>query len=242
MKQLILKTTEEIGKTAGDIIITKITKKPDAILGLATGSSPLSTYKYLVERTKKNNIDWSNITTFNLDEYKGLSSDHEQSYRYFMNENLFKHVNIKMEQTHVPSGLINSNSEAATYDQEIQEAGGIDLQILGLGINGHIGFNEPGTSFDSITSVVDLQKSTIEANSRFFENIEEVPTQAISMGLKTIMKAKEILLIATGSSKANAVKHLVEGPVTTEWPCSILQQHPNVTLLLDEDSASLLSK
>jgi glucosamine-6-phosphate deaminase len=157
-------------------------------------------------------------------------------------ENLFDHININKENTHVPSGAITSNEEAAKYDAAIAAAGGIDIQLLGLGINGHVGFNEPGTSFDSITSIVDLTESTIEANSRFFQSKDEVPTQAISMGLKSIMNAKKVVLIAMGKNKAEAVKHLVEGPVSTEWPCTTLLNHNDVTVVIDEEAASLLTK
>lgn len=242
MNLIIVKNNPEAGVEVGKMIIQQIKNNPMSILGLATGSSPITTYQYLIEKSRTDNISWENITTFNLDEYKGLEPTHKKSYRYFMNENLFDHVNIKKENTHIPSGFISSNEEAAKYDDEIRRAGGIDLQLLGLGINGHVGFNEPGTSFDSITSIVDLTESTIEANSRFFKNRDEVPTQAISMGLKSIMNAKKIILIATGENKAEAVKHLIEGPVSEEWPCTILLNHNDVTVVIDEEAAKLLSK
>ncbi|QGS51613.1 glucosamine-6-phosphate deaminase [Spiroplasma tabanidicola] len=242
MNVIIVKNDTQIGQKTGDLILNKVKANKSAVLGLATGSSPISTYKYIIEKTKAENIDWSNIKTFNLDEYKGLEPTHEHSYRFFMNDNLFNHINIDKNNTYVPSGAIKSNQEAGEYDKEIEKAGGIDLQLLGIGTNGHIGFNEPGTSFDSITSIVNLTDETIEMNSRFFANKSDVPTQAISMGLKSIMNAKEIVLIAMGKNKAEAIYHLVEGEVGTQWPCSILQNHSNVTIVVDEQAASLLKK
>ncbi|AKX34553.1 glucosamine-6-phosphate deaminase [Spiroplasma litorale] len=240
MKTIIVKSQEEGGKVAGDIIIDYMSSKSNAILGLATGSTPISTYRYLIKKTKEENIDWSNITTFNLDEYMGLGPDHSKSYRYFMNEELFDHVNINKSNTFVPDGHTKTQSDAEKYDDLIQSKGGIDLQVLGLGVNGHIGFNEPGTSFESITSIVDLTNETIEANSRFFKNKDEVPKKAISMGLKSIMNAKKILLMAYGKSKAEAIKNLVNTKPTTDWPCTILQNHADVTLIIDEEAASEL--
>ncbi|KAF5276143.1 hypothetical protein FQR65_LT16461 [Abscondita terminalis] len=200
MNIIKVKDNPEAGIVASKKIAEMIKNNPNIVLGLATGSTPITT----------------NVKAFNLDEYKGIDGNHDQSYKFFMKETLFDHVNINKNNCHIPSGHTNNNEEAAKYDEEIKKAGGIDLQLLGLGVNGHVGFNEPGASFDSITSIVDLTESTIEVNSRFFENKKDVPTQAISMGLKTIANAKEILLIATGKNKAEAVKHLVNGPVTTE--------------------------
>ncbi|AUM62401.1 glucosamine-6-phosphate deaminase [Spiroplasma monobiae] len=240
MKIIRVKDNKEAGEIVSDILLEEVKANSKVVLGLATGSSPISTYENIILKTKDQKIDWSGVTTFNLDEYKGLESDHIQSYRYFMNEKLFNHINILKENTYIPSGLINSDEEAKKYDKLIKEKGGIDLQLLGLGINGHVGFNEPGSDFEGLTSIVDLTKSTIEANSRFFENQDEVPTQAISMGLKSIMSTGKIVLIATGESKAEAVKHLVEGPISIEWPCSILLNHQNVTIVIDEGAAKLL--
>lgn len=240
MKIIRVANDAELGKTTGQLIEDRINANPNIVLGLATGSSPISTYKYLVEETKAGKIDWTNVKTFNLDEYKGISGEHEHSYKYFMKENLFDHININQENTHIPSGMTQTNEEAEKYDEMIKEAGGIDLQLLGIGINGHIGFNEPDTSFYSKTSIVDLTPSTIEANSRFFASKEEVPTQAISMGLKTIVSAKEIVLIAMGDAKAQAIYQLVEGDVSELWPCSILQNHDNVTIIIDEAAGKLL--
>ena len=181
------------------------------------------------------------ITTFNLDEYCGLSSDHEQSYHYFMNDNLFNHVNIKKENINLPHGNPeNPEVFAAEYEKKINDAGGIDLQILGIGRNGHIGFNEPGTSFGTRTHMIKLHEDTREANSRFFDSIDEVPVAAITMGIKTIMRAKSILLIATGESKQEAMKQLAYGEITPEFPASVLQLHPDVRILIDEEASGLL--
>jgi glucosamine-6-phosphate deaminase len=242
MNVLIVKNNKEAGQKVGTMFLDAVKNNPEIILGLATGSSPISTYEYIIENSKDGAVDWSKVTTFNLDEYKGLEPTHKKSYRYFMNENLFDGININKENTHVPSGAISSNEEAAKYDDAIRNAGGIDIQLLGLGINGHVGFNEPNTPFESITSIVDLTESTIEANSRFFQSKDEVPTQAISMGLQSIMNAKKVILIATGENKAEAVKHLVEGPVSTEWPCTVLLNHADVTVVIDEEAASQLTK
>ncbi|WP_338969528.1 glucosamine-6-phosphate deaminase [Spiroplasma endosymbiont of Labia minor] len=239
MKIIKVKTIEELGVTVGNLFIAKIKSKPNAVLGLATGSSPLSTYKYIVNDYKTNNTDWSKVVTFNLDEYKGLDGTHKKSYKYFMNNELFDYINIDKNNTHIPDGKNTDNP--AKYDEKIASYGGIDLQLLGIGINGHVGFNEPGTSFESLTSIVDLTQSTIDANARFFASKGEVPKQAISMGLKSIMNAKEIILIASGENKQDAIFHLVEGKVSDQWPCSILQNHPNVTVVIDEAASKKLT-
>ncbi|WP_339021187.1 glucosamine-6-phosphate deaminase [Spiroplasma endosymbiont of Atherix ibis] len=233
MKIIKVRDNKEAGEIVSDLILKEVKSKSNIVLGLATGSSPISTYENIISKSKEENIDWSNVTTFNLDEYKGLEPTHNQSYRYFMNDKLFNHINIKKENTFIPSGMINSNEEAQKYDELIAKHGGIDLQLLGLGINGHIGFNEPGSDFEGLTSVVDLTKLTIEANSRFFNSEKDVPTKAISMGLKSIMSAKKIILIAIGNEKAQAVKNLVEGPISKDWPCSILLNHSDVTVVID---------
>lgn len=214
MKVIKVKNSEEAGLRASIIISNRIQNNPSLVLGLATGSTPLPTYEHLIANNRKGLISFANVTTFNLDEYRGLNGQHPQSYRFFMNENLFKKIDIKLDRTFIPDGL--NPSEAANYDNLIAEAGGIDLQLLGLGLNGHIGFNEPGTSFESLTHIVGLTDSTIEANARFFESKEDVPTQAISMGLKSIMNAKEIILVATGANKALAVSQLVKGTLSEE--------------------------
>ncbi len=240
MKIIKISDNNEAGKIVSDLILNEVKSNSKIVLGLATGSSPITTYENIIVKSKELNLDWSKVTTFNLDEYKGLSSQHSQSYRYFMNNKLFDHINIDQKNTFVPSGMIETNNEAQKYDELISQKGGIDLQLLGLGINGHVGFNEPGSDFEGLTSIVKLTKSTIEANSRFFENENDVPTQAISMGLKSIMNAKKIILIATGSAKAEAVKNLVEGPISKDWPCSILLNHKDVTVVIDNEAARLL--
>lgn len=214
MKVIKVQNNQAAGIEAANIIGQAIEQNPQIILGLATGSTPITTYENLVQKYNNHEIDFSQVKSFNLDEYKDLDANNDQSYRYFMNQHLFDHVNIKKENTVVPNTKDLTNP--GDYDVMIDQAGGIDLQLLGLGVNGHIGFNEPGTSFDSITSIVDLSESTIEANQRFFAQKSDVPTQAISMGLQTIMKAKAIILIATGVNKADAIRQLIRGPVSNE--------------------------
>lgn len=236
----IFKSDEEIADFASDIFIQEI-KRPKTNLGLATGSTPLKTYKKIISKSYEQNLNWSNVKTFNLDEYMGLSPTHEQSYRYFMNENLFNFININNYNTFVPRGFGSLEKNAKDYDQKILQEGGVDLQILGIGSNGHIAFNEPGSSFESRTHVVELTSQTREDNKRFFNDISEVPTHSITMGLKTIMSARRIILIATGENKADAVKSMIEEYQTTACPASILQAHDNVLILLDEAAASKLS-
>lgn len=231
MKIIVCKSKEEIADLISDKVIKLVQEKPNAILGLATGSSPLETYKAIICRGFK--TDFSKISTYNLDEYCG-NKDVTQSYRYFMDHNLFYGININKDNTHFPD-----ENDPEKYDKDIKKAGGIDLQILGIGANGHIGFNEPGTSFDSMTHITDLTKKTIEDNSRFFKRIEDVPTKAVSMGIKTILDAKEIVLIATGKNKAEAVKKALEKE-DEACPASSLLKHNNVTFYLDEDAASLI--
>lgn len=215
--------------------------KPRAVLGLATGSTPVGMYRQLIEWYRKGDLDFSQITTVNLDEYKGLSGENEQSYRYFMNNNLFDHVNIDKSRTFVPNGLEKDSRKACSdYNQIIHTVGGIDMQLLGIGGNGHIGFNEPGEAFETETHCVDLTESTIQANSRFFNNLDEVPKQAYTMGIKNIMSAKKILLIASGESKAEALYRSLYGPVTPNVPASILQLHPDVTVVADEGALKVI--
>lgn len=240
MKVVVVANFDSMSAEVAKIVYGQISKKPHSVLGLATGSSPLGVYKLLVEYHKMG-ADFSKVTTFNLDEYVGLRPDHPQSYRWYMEENFFSKVNIKKEQTVIPNGVAEDlEAECLRYEDLIKQAGGIDLQLLGIGSNGHIGFNEPGSEFGTITRVVDLAESTIKDNSRFFESIDEVPTQAISMGIKTIMQAKEIILMASGGSKADAIYAAVYGPVTTEVPASVLQLHPAATLVVDQAAASKL--
>ena len=238
--ELKILTKEEIYESIKEEIRSLLRKKNNAVLGLATGSSPIGVYDALIKSYQEGDIDFSNVTTFNLDEYVGISEDHPQSYHYFMNEHLFKHVNLIKSKTHVPSTNKESPDYFEHYDELIKDHGGIDLQILGIGSNGHIAFNEPGTSFDSLTHEVSLKESTIKDNSRFFNSIDEVPTKAVSMGLKSIMNAKHIVIIITGSNKANALKRLMSKEVNNDLPASILVKHPSVTIYADKEAASLL--
>ena len=237
------KDYNDMSRKAANIISAQVIMKPHAVLGLATGSTPVGAYKQLVEWYNKGDLDFANVTSVNLDEYKGLSPENDQSYRYFMNTNLFNHVNINKERTFVPNGLEPDSEKAcAAYNEIIRSVGGIDLQLLGLGNNGHIGFNEPGAAFEKETHCVDLTESTIQANKRFFEKVEDVPTQAYTMGIKSIMAAKKILLVATGSAKADALYKSLYGPITPNVPASILQLHQDVTVVADEDALSLIKE
>lgn len=232
---------KDLSRKAANIIAAQMILKPDCTLGLATGSSPVGTYEQLIERFKDGDLDFSRITSVNLDEYKGLAPDNDQSYRYFMNTNLFNHVNIDKAHTFVPDGLEPDAEKACReYDEIIENVGGIDLQLLGLGHNGHIGFNEPADSFSKGTNCVDLTESTIEANKRFFESEADVPRQAYTMGIRTIMLAKKILVVVSGKDKAEILKKVVCGPVTPEVPASVLQLHPDVTIAADSEACSLL--
>ena len=241
MRIIITKNYDDMSQKAANIISAQMITKPNCVLGLATGSTPIGTYKVLVDRYNNGDLDFSQVSTVNLDEYRGLTHDNDQSYYYFMMNNLFKHVNIDINRTHVPDGTIEDADKAcADYEEIVKSYGGVDLQLLGLGHNGHIGFNEPASEFPKATHCVDLQESTIQANARFFEKIEDVPTQAYTMGLGTIMAAKKVLLIASGKDKAEIVKKAFFGPVVPEVPASILQMHQDVTIVIDEDAASLL--
>lgn len=242
MKLIRAKDYLDMSRKAANIISAQIIIKPDSVLGLATGSSPIGIYKKLQERYEKGDLDFSNIKTVNLDEYKGLSGDHPQSYRYFMNQYLFDVVNILKENTYVPNGLENDPKKgSADYIKIIHSLGGVDLQLLGIGNNGHIGFNEPGTSFGLEVHCANLTDDTIEANKRFFDKKEDVPKQAYTMGIKTIMHAKRILLVVSGESKANAIAKAVTGPITPDLPASILQLHNDVTIIGDEPAFSKLT-
>ena len=235
------KDYNDVSRKAANIMSAQIIMKPDAVLGLATGSTPVGMYKQLVEWYKKGDLDFAKVTSVNLDEYKGLSGDNDQSYRYFMNTNLFDHVNIDKTKTYVPNGLEEDSEKACTdYNAIIRSVGGVDMQLLGIGGNGHIGFNEPGEAFEKETHCVDLAESTIEANKRFFESAEDVPRQAYTMGIKSIMSAKKILLIATGEAKADALYKSLYGPITPNVPASILQLHPDVTVVADEAALKLI--
>lgn len=233
------KDYQDMSRKAANIISAQIIMKPDCVLGLATGSTPVGTYRQLIEWYKKGDLDFSRVSTVNLDEYRGLKHTDSQSYYYFMQQNLFKHVNIRENATFVPDGTNPNAKEAcAAHEEIIRSLGGIDLQLLGLGNNGHIGFNEPGAAFEKETHCVDLTKSTIEANARFFDSVDEVPTQAYTMGIRTIMQAKKILVVVDGEGKADIVARAFWGPVTPEVPASILQMHPNVTVVADEAALS----
>ena len=241
MKIYCGKDYKEMSRIAANIISAQIILKPDCVLGLATGSTPVGTYENLVEWYKQGDLDFSQVTSVNLDEYKGLSGDNDQSYRYFMNKNLFDHVNIDKSRTFVPNGLEPDSEKASKeYDAIIESVGGVDLQLLGIGHNGHIGFNEPADEFYKGTHCVDLTASTIEANKRFFEKEEDVPRQAYTMGIGTIMKAKKILLVASGADKAEIIAKSLTGPVTPQVPASILQFHNDVTVVCDEAAFSKL--
>ncbi|QDX91229.1 glucosamine-6-phosphate deaminase [Brevibacillus laterosporus] len=241
MRVIVSENYQELSKKAAEIMAEQLKQKPTSVLGLATGSTPIGMYKELISMYQAGNIDFSKISTFNLDEYVGLTADHDQSYSYFMWDNLFSHVDIKKEQTNIPSGMFSdAKVECTRYEKAMKEAGGIDIQILGIGHNGHIGFNEPDQAFTLSTHVVELAPETIEANARFFNNKSEVPKQAVTMGIGGIMKARHVLLIVNDKSKAEAVRHLFTGTVDPQVPVSILQLHPNLTLLVDRATADLL--
>ena len=234
------KDYQDMSRKAANIISAQIIMKPDCVLGLATGSTLVGTYRQLIEWYEKGDLDFSRVSTVNLDEYRGLTHIDPQSYYYFMQENLFDHVNIDKTATHVPDGTNPDAADACVkHEQIIKSLGGIDLQLLGLGNNGHIGFNEPGAAFEKETHLVDLAESTIRANARFFTSIDEVPKQAYTMGIRTIMQAKKILVVVSGESKADIVSRAFFGPVTPEVPASILQMHPDVTVVCDEAALSL---
>lgn len=243
MQVIIKKNYEEASQEAAKIMIEQVKNKPNSILGLATGSTPIRLYELMIEDCQKNNTSYKNIKTFNLDEYYGLDADHPQSYRYFMNTHLFKGIDIDLNNTHVPSGQGEIEANCLEYNKLLAE-NMIDLQLLGIGSNGHIGFNEPGGSLNSVTHEVDLKESTIQDNARLFFNgdIDAVPKKAITMGIKNIMDAKKVLLIACGKNKAEPIKVLVEGQVTDQVPASVLQDHQDVIVIIDEDAASLLTK
>ncbi len=224
----------EMSRCAANIIAAQITLKPDSVLGLATGSTPIGTYKLLVKGYQQGNLDFSKVKSVNLDEYCGLDGSHDQSYRYFMNTNLFNRVNIDMANTNVPNGIATDlEQECKRYDRLLEELGGVDLQLLGIGHNGHIGFNEPNEFFDKTTHVVDLKQSTIDANSRFFEKIEDVPKRAITMGIKSIMSAKKVLLVA-GADKKDIIERALFGPITPQVPASVLQFHNDLIVVVSE--------
>ena len=238
--KVIVGTEQEISKMIAEEFVKQVNAKKNSVLGLATGTSPLGVYAEMAKANKEGRVTFKDVTTFNLDEYIGLEGTHDQSYRYFMKHNLFDFIDIDQKNTNVLLGVGDYMAFAKEYDNMIAKAGGIDLQILGIGSDGHIAFNEPGTPFDSLTHVAQLTESTIKDNSRLFNDISEVPTTAMTMGLKSIMNAKKIVLIATGKNKAQAIYNLLKGPMTEEVPCSILQQHPDCTIYVDEAAYSLV--
>ena len=242
MKIIRAKDYQDMSRKAANIISAQIIMKPDCVLGLATGGTPVGTYAQLVDWYNKGDLDFSEVTTVNLDEYRGLPKEHPQSYWYFMNENLFSKVNIDPAKTTLPDGTnLDTAAECARYNGIIHKLGGIDLQLLGIGPNGHIGFNEPGEAFELETHCIDLAPTTIEANKRFYDGTEaQVTKQAYTMGIKTIMQARKVLVVANGKAKAQAVKDAVTGPVTPACPGSILQLHPDCILVADEEALSLL--
>lgn len=235
MKLIKANDYNDLSRKAANIISAQVILKPHCVLGLATGSTPIGTYKQLIEWYKKGDLDFSEVTTVNLDEYCGLAPDNDQSYRYFMNSNFFDHINVNKEKTFVPNGLAQDfDQECKRYDNLIEFLGGVDLQLLGIGRNGHIGFNEPDDNFEKTTHIVDLDESTIQANARFFDSIDDVPKKAITMGIKTIMHAKKVVLIANGPDKLDIIQKAINGPVTPEVPASILQFHPDFTVIYCE--------
>ena len=241
MKIISVKDYPALSRAAANIIAAQVILKPRCVLGLATGSSPVGTYQELVRRCQAGELDFSQVRTVNLDEYVGLDRNHDQSYAYFMRDNLFDHVNLELSNTNVPDGMDpDGDGACARYDQIIRDLGGIDLQLLGLGVNGHIGFNEPADAFSTGTHQVTLTESTRDANKRFFASIDEVPTHARTMGTREILQARRVLMVASGANKAQAIKDAFFGPVTPEVPASILQYHPDFTLVADEAALSLL--
>ena len=232
---------EEMSKKAAYILSSQIRLYPQSVIGLATGGTPVGMYKELVRMHKEEDLDFSELTTFNLDEYYPISKDNPQSYYYYMMDNLFSHVNIDINRVHIPNGMAEDvKEECKNYEKMIRNAGGVSLQILGIGPNGHIGFNEPDTKLEPYTHLVELDEKTIEANSRYFNTIEEVPRQALSMGVKTIMGAKKLVLLASGENKAEVIKEAIKGSITPKIPASFLQLHPDVTFILDTEAASQL--
>jgi glucosamine-6-phosphate deaminase len=244
MKIILTNSYNELSRKAADIIEELVSSNGKAVLGLATGSTPVGTYRELIKRYLEHSLDFSGVTTFNLDEYIGLRASNHDSYNYFMNYNLFDHININKDNTHVPDGMTNDpRTYGRLYDRMIENAGGIDLQILGIGSNGHVAFNEPSEELNLGTDLVKLSKKTIEDNSRFFESKENVPTEAISMGIGSIMKARRILLLASGEGKAEAIGQVLNsGKVTTWLPASLLLLHPDVTLICDQEAFSLVDR
>ena len=242
MKIYCMEDYQQMSRKAASILAAQVVSKPDCVLGLATGSTPIGMYQQLVQWHKDGDLDFSQVHTVNLDEYVGLSPIHDQSYSYFMHKHFFDHINIDSRNTYLPNGREpDAKKEGARYDQVIRDLGGVDLQLLGIGANGHIGFNEPDTVFSTGTHRVDLTPSTIAANSRFFDDESMVPRQAYTMGMLDIMQAKRVVMIATGENKAQAVRDAFWGPVTPQIPASIMQLHPDFVLVADDAALSLVA-
>lgn len=241
MRIIVVDNYEEMSKRAALMIASQVTLKPDSVLGLATGDTPSGMYKELIKLYNKKEVDFKEVRTFNLDEYYGLNPENSQSYYKYMMNNLFNSINIITENINMPDGMAKDvNDFCVLYEKKIKTLGGIDMQVLGIGGNGHIGFNEPNVNFEAQTHLVNLDEQTIEANSRFFKSIEDVPVQAISMGIKTIMNSKKIILLANGLNKAEAIEKAVKGKINPSIPASILQLHNDVTIIIDKEAASLL--
>lgn len=243
MRIIVEKDYQKMSKKAALMVIGQINLKAETKLGLATGGTPLEMYSKIIDFYKNGEVDFSQVKSFNLDEYCDLEKDNKNSYHYYMYHNFFKDLNIKEENINIPDGTAaDFEKECKNYEEKIKKAGGIDLQILGIGSNGHIGFNEPAENLNAATEVVDLTKETIEANSRYFESREQVPKTAISMGIATILKANKIILLASGKNKAEAIQKTVNGKISTQIPASLLQCHPDTTIILDQEAASLIDK
>lgn len=243
MKIYVGNDYKDMSRKAANIISAQVIVKPNSVLGLATGSTPIGTYEQLVDWYRKGDLDFSEVTSVNLDEYKGLNRENDQSYYYFMHKHLFDQVNINVENTNLPDGMAcNIEAECKRYQKLIDDLGGIDLQLLGIGHNGHVGFNEPGESLEKDVHCVTLTEKTIEANKRFFASVDDVPKEALTMGMKSIMHAKKILVVASGVDKAQAVKDAFFGKITSKVPASILQLHPDVTLVADKAALSLVEE
>lgn len=241
MRIICVENYDEMSKKAAQIVASQLILKPDSILGLATGSTPLGMYKQLIKSYEDGLIDFQKVTTFNLDEYYGLNKENDQSYFYYMYENFFKHINIDIERVNIPNGMAKDiEKECLEYEKKIRSCGGLDLQVLGIGRNGHIGFNEPDIKFEALTHMVKLDKQTIEDNSRFFDSIEDVPTKAISMGIKTIMHSQKVVLLASGKEKAKAISGAIYGKIKPELPASVLQLHPDAIFIVDKEAAAEL--
>ncbi len=241
MRLIVEENYQSMSKKAALLVASQVTLKPDSILGLATGDTPTGMYQELIKMYQRKELDFSEVITFNLDEYYQLPPENTQSYHYYMEENFFKHINLHPQNTHIPDGMAGDiEKECIVYEERIRRSGGIDLQVLGIGSNGHVGFNEPGEQLNVTTHLVDLTEETISSNSRFFNSPDEVPKKAISVGIATILKAHRIILLASGTNKAEAIKQTVSGHVDTRVPSSLLQTHPEVTLIIDKEAASLL--